>query len=93
MQLPYLILPLCIGYEVGYPDKVVDCRVTPSMISAYHAGYMSDEPDPFVTTFVYHGTQIFQLAMSVDELENAIRGYWDQLGRKQDIKSKLKIIN
>lgn len=93
MQLPYLILPLCIGYLEGWPDKVVDCRLTPSMISGYHAGYLTDEKEPFVSTFVYHGTQVFQLAISVDGLENAIRIYWDTLGKKQSIKEKLKIAN
>lgn len=95
MQLPYLILPLCIGYIEGWPDKTVDCRLTPSLINAYHAGYLSDEAEPnkLVTTFVYHGTQVFQLAISVDDFETALREYWDMLGKKQDIKSKLKMIN
>lgn len=95
MQLPYLILPLCIGYGEGFPDKVVDCRITPSMVSAYHAGYLTYElgENKFVSTFVYHGTQIFQLAISVEEFENAVRGYWDMLGKKQSIKDKLKIVN
>ncbi len=93
MQLPYLILPLCIGYMEGYPDKVVYCRLTPSLITAYHAGYLSDEPEPLITTFVYHDKQVFQLAISVEDLENALRAYWEQLGKKQSIKEKLKIIN
>lgn len=77
---------------------MVECRLTPSLITAYHAGYLSDEPEPnnMITTFVYHGTQIFQLAMSVEGFENALRGYWDQLGKKQKeptIKQRLGIVN
>lgn len=95
MTLPYLILPLCIGYLEGWPHKVVDARFTPNMISSYHAGYLTDAPAPdtLVTTFIYHGTQVFQIAMSVEEFENAIRGYWDMVTKKQSIKEKLKIVN
>lgn len=98
MNLPYLILPLYIGYIEGWPDKIVDCRITPAQVTAYHAGYLSDEPgeNNLISTFVYHGTQVFQLAMSVEDFENALRGYWDQLGKKQKeptIKQRLGIVN
>lgn len=98
MNLPYLILPLCIGYSEGFPDKIVDCRITPSLVNAYHEGYLSSEDgeNKLITTFVYHGTQIFQLAISVDNFEDALRKYWDQLGKKQKeptIKQRLGIVN
>lgn len=83
MQLPFLELPLCIGYADGFPDKIVTGKFTPSFINSYHHGYMTDEPEPFVTTFIYHGTQVFQCAISVEELEAKLKTYWAVVEKQQ----------
>lgn len=93
MQLPYLELPLAIGYgtqpDENHPDKIVTVKLLPAHIAAYHEGYFAE-----VGTFVYHGPHVFQVAMSVDALEAQLTGYWNMLTKQeQSIKQKLKIIN
>lgn len=88
MNLPYLILPLCIGYREGTEERVVDGRFIPNLITAYHEGYYPD-----TGMFIYHDHQPFQIRMSIEDFENVLRGYWDNLGKKQSIKDKLRIIN
>jgi hypothetical protein len=92
MQLPYLELPLCIGYGVqadeNTPDKVVTVKLLPQNISAYHEGYYAE-----VGTFVYYGTHVFQLALSVEELEAKIIGYWNLMQGKQNLRNKLGVVN
>ncbi len=92
MQLPYLELPLAIGYgqsaDENHPDKIVTVKLSPAHITAYHEGYFAE-----VGTFVYHGTNVFQIALSVEDLEKQLKGYWELIGKKQDsVKQKLKII-
>lgn len=89
MQLPYLELPLAIGYgddAEKYPDKTAVVKLIPSTITAYHEGY-------FGAVFVYANQQVFQLDMTIEAFEKALVAYYKQLNSVSDIKSKLKIIN
>jgi hypothetical protein len=88
MILPYLELPVCVGYANGEEGKVVVGKFQPVAITAYHEGYMPD-----VGMFIYIGEQPFQIALSLDQYEEQIRGYWNIVNRKQDVKSKLGIVS
>lgn len=88
MHLPYLELPLAIGYGTDntYPDKVVKVKLIPTTITAYHEGY-------FGAVFVYCNQQIFQLDMTIEQFEMALVSYYKQIDSVASIKSKLKLVN
>lgn len=89
MQLPYLELPLAIGYGSDpeiHPDKTVIVKLIPSTITAYHEGY-------FGAVFVYANQQVFQLEMTVEDFEKALVAYWKQIATSQSAKDKLKIVH
>jgi len=92
MILPYLELPLAIGYA-GQEDKIVVGKFQPSRITAYHEGFNSD-----IGMFIYQDGQPFQIALSLAQYESKINAYWDILSKQQakqaanqTIKQRLKI--
>lgn len=87
MLLPYLELPVCIGYGNGLEEKVVIGKFQPAKIMGYHQGYYEE-----VGMFIYHDTQPFQIALSLEQFEAKVKAYWDMLGKKQDLKTKLGIV-
>lgn len=87
MLLPYLELPLCIGYAGTEDSKIVIGKFQPIKIMAYHEGFMPD-----VGMFIYHDNQPFQIALTLPEFETKIKAYWELVGNKQDFKSKLGVV-
>lgn len=87
MLLPYLELPLCIGYGNGLEEKVVVGKFQPAKIMAYHEGYYQS-----VGMFIYHDNQPFQIALTLAEYEAKIKVYWDMLNNQQSAKQKLGVI-
>lgn len=95
MMLPYLELPLCIGYGEGHEEKVVVAKFQPARITAYHEGYY-----PEVGMFIYQDSQPFQIALTMADYEDKIQAYWNMLANqanaqneKKSIKQKLGIVN
>lgn len=87
MLLPYLELPVCIGYAGSDQSKVVIGKFQPAKIMAYHEGFM-----PEVGMFIYHDNQPFQIALTLPEFEVRMKAYWSLLGAKQNIKQKLGVV-
>jgi len=85
MILPYLQLPVAIGYGDGQ-DKTVIGKVQPVKISSYHEGYND------AGCFIYIDGQPIQIALSIEQLETQLRSYWAQLNQKSTIKTKLGIV-
>lgn len=88
MLLPYLELPVCIGYAQSEESKIVVGKFQPSQISAYHEGFM-----PEVGMFIYVGPNVFQIGLTITEYERRIQEYWKLVTGKQDVKSKLGMIH
>lgn len=90
MKLPYLELPVAIGYaaiEGEEPkEKVVIGKFQPIEISHYHEGFYD------VGMFIYINGQATQIALTIQEFEGRIKSYWTLLSAKQNVKSKLGIV-
>lgn len=86
MILPYLELPIYIGYGENEP-KVINLKVQPISITSYHEGYND------AGMFIYVDGQPFQVALTIAEYETKITKYFDLITTKQSIKQKLNIIN
>ncbi len=85
MILPYLELPVAIGYA-GQEDKVVKGKFQPSQITHYHEGFYD------VGIFIYIDGQPTQIALSLVEYEQKIQAYWALISSKQNVKQKLGIV-
>lgn len=77
---PYLTIPIAlpgaeaIGDKKAAEDKVVDCKILPGNVIAYHEGYSWG-------TFLYLTTgQAFCSTLTVKEYEARVRAYWQALG-------------
>lgn len=81
MIIPYLELPLCIGYGEGNEEKVVTLKINPNTITAYHEGYYED-----VGMFIYIGQQPFQIALTLAQFETRINRYWEIVQNKAKLK-------
>lgn len=71
----YLTIPLSLpGDEAqGHADKVVNGKILPSNVIAYHPGYAWG-------TFIYLTTgQAFCTPWTMEEYENAVKNYWKEL--------------
>ena len=88
MMFPYLELPVFVGYANEQEGKVVVGKFQPVAITAYHEGYMPD-----TGMFIYIGEQPFQIVLSLEQYEEQIRGYWNIVNNKQNVKSKLGIVS
>jgi hypothetical protein len=86
MILPYLELPVWVGYE-GNDGKIVKGKFQPIKITSYHDGYNE------AGMFIYHDGQPFQIALTYDVFEDQMKQYWAALTQKQTVKQKLGIIN
>lgn len=86
MIFPYLELPVAIGYGEGQEEKIVTGKFQPVKISGYHAGYYD------VGVFIYIEGQPIQVALTVEELEKQLTGYWSMVNGKQSIRQKLKMV-
>jgi len=70
MMLPYLELPIYIGYgEVE--AKVVQLKVQPVHITGYHEGYND------AGMFIYVSGQPFQVVLTVEQYEAKIKSYFE----------------
>jgi hypothetical protein len=87
MILPYLELPVCIGYGEGTESKVVKGKFQPSRITAYHQGYYDE-----VGMFIYQDGQLFQINLTIELFEDRLKQYWSMLQGKQSIKDKLRMV-
>ena len=85
MLLPYLELPVAIGYA-GQEDKIVKGKFQPMNITSYHEGFYD------VGIFIYIAGPPTQIALSIDEYEAKIKAYWQLVTTKQTVKSKLGIV-
>lgn len=88
MILPYLELPVCIGYGDGQESKVVKGKFQPVKVSCYHQGYHDE-----VGMFIYIEGQPIQIALTIEDYEAKIAAYWKYLADKEGAKKKLTIIN
>lgn len=91
MLLPYLELPVAVGYA-GHDDKVVKGFFQPMKITHYHEG--------FLEVGIFIDGQPIQIALSIAQYEDQIQQYWNMLAsqendknEKKSIKQKLGIVN
>lgn len=85
---PYLTLPLSLpGDETkGNDDKVVQGKILPGNVIAYHPGFAWG-------TFLYLTTgQAFLTPLNIEEYEKAVRDYWLQVAKDVVSKNKLKLM-
>jgi hypothetical protein len=92
MLLPYLELPVVIGYDKE--QKTVIGKFQPSQIGSYHQGF--DD----ASIFIYSHGQPTQINLSLAEYEAKIQAYWNMLAQKtneqnekQQVKKKLGLAN
>lgn len=74
---PYLTVPMSLPGDDGQgnPDKVVNGKILPGNVIAYHEGYAWG-------TFIYLTTgQAFLLNCTVKEYEEMVRKYWLEIGK------------
>ena len=77
MILPFLTIPIVLPGDEGQgnSDKSVDCKIQPISILAYHEGYSWG-------TFIYLQTgQAFCSSLTMEQLENALRAYWNEVNQ------------
>mgnify|MGYP001598367194 CR=1 FL=1 len=85
MLLPYLELPVAIGYGEGQEEKIVKGFFQPSQISSYHEGFYD------IGMFIYIDGQPTQIALSLDEYQAKIQAYWNLIATKQNVKQQLGV--
>jgi hypothetical protein len=85
MFLPLLTIPIALpGDESkGNPDKAVDCKINPANIDCYHTGY------DWGTIIYMKSGQPFMSTLSMEDLESALKKYWEQIGKDMRNKPKL----
>jgi hypothetical protein len=74
---PYLTVPMALPGDDGQgnKDKIIDGKILPAHVIAYHEGYAWG-------TFIYLTTgQAFCLTCTVKEYEEAVRKYWLEVGK------------
>lgn len=74
---PFLTVPMALpgDAEKGNEDKVVNGKILPGNVIAYHEGYSWG-------TFIYLTTgQAFCLTCTVKEYEEMVRKYWLEIGK------------
>jgi hypothetical protein len=75
---PFLTVPMALpgDAEKGNEDKVVNGKILPGNVIAYHEGFAWG-------TFIYLTTgQAFCLTCTVPEYEEMVRKYWLELGKR-----------
>ncbi|MBK7885481.1 MAG: hypothetical protein IPJ81_18075 [Chitinophagaceae bacterium] len=76
---PYLTVPIALpgDEQKGNEDKIVNAKILPSNVIAYHEGFSWG-------VFLYLTTgQAFCCTWTVDEYEQAIKQYWLQIAKQQ----------
>lgn len=85
---PFLTIPIALpGDESkGNSDKVVDCKILPAQVLAYHRGYAWG-------TCIYLSTgQAFMSTLTPEEYELLVRKYWEEVDRNTRHNNKLKFL-
>lgn len=85
---PYLTIPLSLPGDAdkNNDDKVVNGKLLPGNVIAYHPGYSWG-------TFLYLTTgQAFLTPWTVEEYEKAVEQYWIQVGKNAVKKAGLKLL-
>ena len=76
--MPFLELPVSLPGIEDNPDKVVSGKFQPVTISAYHPSY-------FGSTMIYLANgQPFLIDLTVEEYEEKIKLYFDEITAKQN---------
>lgn len=85
MLLPYLELPVAIGYA-GQDDKIVKGMFQVVKVSHYHEGFYD------VGMFIYIDGQPVQIALTIAEYEAKILAYWNELAKQTNAQNEKKNI-
>lgn len=89
-MLPYLKIPIILAGEGKLDtngneedDRIVQARIYPSHISAYHPGF-------YWGSFIYlNNGQVLCTKMECEELERKIQEYWNQVTQYQRGKTSI----
>lgn len=77
-MIAYLTVPMVLpgDQNTDNPDKIIDGKILPANVIAYHEGYAWG-------TFIYLTTgQAFCLSCTVKEYESMVNQYWLELAKK-----------
>ena len=85
---PYLTIPIALPGDEGKgnSDKVVDCKILPAHVLAYHRGYAWG-------TCIYLSTgQAFMSTLTPEEYESHVRKYWEEVTKNVKRNNSLKFL-